>query len=118
MTNLNLNGKNIRVDDKGYLVDTGMWNEDVAQALAQREGIDSLSKGQWEIVRQLREYYATYKVFPILDNICRIAHHPDKCVHNQFINPEKSWKIAGLPEQNGVHFVTMDGSHYFMEPYC
>jgi hypothetical protein len=57
-------------------------------------------------------------IFPILDNICRIAHQGKECVEDLFVNPDIAWKIAGLPKQDGVHFVTMDGSHFFMEPYC
>lgn len=118
MTTLNCKGKKIHVDDKGYLVDSETWNEDVALALAWEEGITSLSKGQLEIIRELREYYLKFQVFPILDNICRIAHQSKECVQKQFVNPEKAWKIAGLPKQDGVHFISMDGSNFFMEPYC
>lgn len=118
MTTLYTNGKNIHVDEKGYLVDPTMWNEEVAQTLAHHEGLPPLDQSQLEIIRQLREYYSTNKVFPILDNICRMTHNPGHCVYNAFTNPEKAWKIAGLPEQDGVHFITMDGTHYFMEPYC
>lgn len=110
--------KKIHVDDKGYLADDETWNEDVALALAREEGITCLSKGQLEIIRELRAYYVKYRVFPILDNICRIAHQRKECVQDQFVNPEIAWKIAGLPKQDGVHFVTMDGAHFFMEPYC
>ena len=118
MTNLKSERNKIHVDDKGYLADFETWNEDVALALAREEGITSLSRDQLEIIRELRTYYLKYKVFPILDNICRIAHQRKECVEDLFVNPEIAWKIAGLPKQDGVHFVTMDGSHFFMEPYC
>lgn len=88
-------------------------------ALASKEGFDSLSVEQLDIIRFMREYFLKYKVFPILNNVCRIAHQPKLCVTEQFINPEKAWKIAGLPKQDGVHFVSLDdGKHYTMEPYC
>lgn len=111
-------GKDIRIDENGYLVDQSDWNDGVALALASREGFDSLSAEQLDIIRFMREYFLKYKVFPILNNVCRIAHQPKLCVNEQFINPEKAWKIAGLPKQDGVHFVTLDGKHYFMEPFC
>jgi tRNA 2-thiouridine synthesizing protein E len=115
---LEQSGKEIRIDENGYLVDQSDWNDAVALVLASREGFDSLSPEQLDIIRFMREYFLKYKVFPILNNVCRIAHQPKLCVNEQFINPEKAWKIAGLPKQEGVHFVTLDGKHYFMEPFC
>lgn len=118
MVTYECNGTHIRLDDDGFLVDLNDWNEEVAATLASKEGIDALSAEQLDIIRFMREYFLKYKVFPILNNVCRITHQPKECVNEQFIDPERAWKIAGLPKQDGVHFVTMDGKHYFMEPYC
>lgn len=118
MKTIECNGNKIFVDENGYLTNQDDWNEDVAKALASQEGINELSTEQFEIIRFMREYFIKYKVFPILNNVCRITHQPKECVTEQFVNPEKAWKIAGLPKQDGVHFVSLDGKHYFMEPYC
>lgn len=118
MQSLQIGMKSIGIDENGYLLDKEDWNEEVALALASREGFDTLSAEQLDIIRFMREYFLKYRVFPILNNVCRIAHQPKECVNEQFINPEKAWKIAGLPKQEGVHFVTLDGKHYFMEPFC
>ncbi len=118
MSTLESNGKKILFDENGYLANQDDWNEDVAYALAAQEGFNSLSTDQMDIIRFMREYFLKYKVFPILNNVCRIAHQPKECVNEQFINPEKAWKIAGLPKQDGVHFISLDGKHYIMEPYC
>lgn len=112
-------GKIITLDDNGFLLDQNDWTEEVAMALASKEGFESLSAEQLDIIRFMREYFLKFKVFPILNNVCRIAHQPKLCVTEQFINPEKAWKIAGLPKQDGVHFVSLDdGKHWTMEPYC
>ena len=118
MATFEYNGKRILVDEYGYLANQDDWNDEIAQGLAAREGLPLLSREQMDIIRFMREYYLKYHVFPMLDNVCRIAHQPKHCVTEQFINPEKAWKIAGLPKQDGVHFVTLDGEHYFMEAYC
>ena len=73
---------------------------------------------QMEIIRFMREYFFKYQVFPILNNICRIAHQPKQCVGEQFTDPEKAWKIAGLPKQEGVNFISFDGKHFSLDPYC
>lgn len=118
MVTIDVKGKKILVDENGYLTNQNDWNEEVATALAANEGIDSLSREQMDIIHFLREYFLKYKVFPILNNVCRIAHQPKECVTDKFVNPEKAWKIAGLPKQDGVHFMSLDGEHYILEPYC
>ena len=91
MQTLTLGGKDVRIDENGYLLNQEDWNEEVALALASREGFDTLSMEQLDIIRFMREYFLKYKVFPILNNVCRIAHQPKECVNEQFINPEKAW---------------------------
>lgn len=118
MSTFESNGKKILVDENGYLVNQDEWNEEIANVLASNEGFSSLSSKQMDIIRFMREYFLKYKAFPILNNVCKITHQPRSCVNEQFINPEKAWKIAGLPKQDGVHFVSLDGQHYIMEPYC
>ena len=117
MTKLTYAGKEIALDDNGFLVKKEDWNEEVARLMAAREGVESLSAEQMDIIRFMREYYLKYQVFPILNNVCRIAKQPHQCVNEQFVNPEIAWKIAGLPKQEGIRFVSLDGKNYIMEPY-
>jgi len=118
MSTLEVKGKKILVDDNGYLTNQNEWDEEVAMALAAHEGIDVLSKEHMDIIHSMRQYFLHYKAFPILNNVCQITHQPKECVAKRFVNPEKAWKIARLPKQDGVHFVSMDGEHYFLEPFC
>jgi tRNA 2-thiouridine synthesizing protein E len=109
---------NIHLDKEGYLVDGQDWNEEVAMEIAAREGIDHLNEEQMDIIKFMRQYFHKYKVFPILNNVCKIAHQPKQCVNEQFINPEIAWKVAGLPKQEGFHFISLDGKTYKMESCC
>ncbi len=118
MSNLECAGKVVKIDDGGFLVNLDEWNDNVAIALAKREGIESLSEEQLEIISFMRSYYLKFKVFPILRQVCKIVKQPGKCVNEQFINPEKAWKIAGLPKLGEIHFITMDGENYKMEEPC
>lgn len=112
-------GKTIAIDDKGFLANIDDWNEDVAQAIANREGLESLTEEQMAIIKFLRNYYKTFASFPILNYVCKNIHQPRECLNEQFVNPEKAWKIAGLPFLAGVHFVTLDGGkHYLLEECC
>lgn len=118
MTELELAGKNIKLDDEGFLVNQDDWDKDIAAALAKREGVGTLDEEQFEIIDFMRQYYKKNHAFPILNYVCRNIHEPRNCVNEEFINPMKAWKIAGLPKLDLVHFVSVNGKHYMMEECC
>jgi TusE/DsrC/DsvC family sulfur relay protein len=91
-------GTKIVVDDEGYLLTIDDWNETVALALAQREGIEELTRDRMDIIKFMREYYTQYKAFPLLRGVCRKVHQSKDCYSEKFIDPLKAWKIAGLPK--------------------
>lgn len=119
MPTLESHGRQIDIDDKGFLTKMDDWDEEVAQAIAKNEGLPTLTEEQMTIIKFLRDYYATFSSFPILNYVCKHTHQPRQCVNEQFVNPEKAWRIAGLPPLSGVHFVSMDeGKHYLLEECC
>jgi len=118
MDGLEHDGRDIRLDEAGFLANPDDWDEQVAQLLAEREGIGQLNDEQMEIVRFMRSYYKKYEAFPILNYVCKNIRQPKKCVSEEFINPEKAWKIAGLPKLSGINFVTVDGKHYQLDECC
>lgn len=90
-------GKKISVDDEGYLMNFDDWDETVACALAEKEGIEELTKERMDILKFIRSYYREHHFFPILNAICRNVHQPKECVSEKFMSPLLSWKLAGLP---------------------
>lgn len=91
-------GQKINIDDEGYLLNLDDWNEDIACALAEREGIEELTKEKLDILRFIHEYYKRYNFFPILNAVCKNVHQPKNCVTEQFMDPLTAWKLAGLPK--------------------
>ncbi len=87
----------ITVDDDGFLADLNEWSEAVARVLAAREGVGELSEKKLDILRFLRDYYRKHNFFPIVRFVCKNVRQPRNCVTEQFIDPVKAWKIAGLP---------------------
>jgi len=87
----------INHDDDGFLVNIEDWNETAANALAEREGVGTLTKDQLDVLKFMREYYKKYNFFPILRHVCKNVHQPKNCVNEEFMNPVQAWKIAGLP---------------------
>ncbi|MCP5007855.1 MAG: TusE/DsrC/DsvC family sulfur relay protein, partial [Planctomycetes bacterium] len=88
----------VNLDDEGYLVNYDSWDENVAHALAEREGVQRLTEEKMEIFRFMRSYYREYRHFPVLNAICRNVHQEKDCVKHRFLDPLIAWKIAGLPK--------------------
>jgi TusE/DsrC/DsvC family sulfur relay protein len=97
MPTIEYRGQKINIDDEGYLLNFEDWNDDIACALAEREGIEELTKEKLEILKFIREYYRKYNFFPILNAVCKNVHQPKNCITEQFMDPLKAWKLAGLP---------------------
>ena len=91
-------GGKVNIDDGGYLVNIDDWNEQVACALAEREGVDELTKERIDILKFIREYYKKYNFFPILNAVCKNVHQPKNCINEKFMDPLTAWKLAGLPQ--------------------
>jgi len=118
MTKLDYADKKIEVDDEGFLINLEDWDENVAQAIAKKEGLGELTTDKLEIISFMRSYYKKFNAFPILNYVCKNIHKPRECVSEEFLNPEIAWKIAGLPKQAGIHFVAVDGKNYILEECC
>lgn len=97
MPEINHEGLKIAIDEDGFLVRLEDWTETIARVLAAREGIEELSEDKLDILRFMREYYKKHQFFPIVRFVCKNVHQPRNCVTEQFMDPVKAWKIAGLP---------------------
>lgn len=97
MSTIEYGGLKINVDEEGFLLNFNDWDEKVACALAEREGIEELTQEKLDILRFIRDYYRKYNFFPILHAICVNVHQPRNCMAQQFMNPLQAWKLAGLP---------------------
>ncbi|MES2368837.1 TusE/DsrC/DsvC family sulfur relay protein [Thiobacillus thioparus] len=51
------------LDEEGYLVEPGDWNEAVAEHLARAEGV-RLTDEHWDVIRFMREYYEEHQIAP------------------------------------------------------
>ena len=118
MKEIQVADKGIQLDDQGFLVNQEDWNRDVARAIAKETGVGELNDEQIEIIEFLRNYYHKFNSFRILNYVCKHVEQPRKCMNNEFVNPMNAWKIAGLPQLDGIHFVAVDGKNYRLEECC
>ena len=52
-----LNGKTIETNENGYLLDHNEWTEELAQVIANEEGLGELTDKHWDIINYLRDEY-------------------------------------------------------------
>lgn len=118
MSQLEIGNTRIEVDQEGFLTRSDEWNEEIAAALAEHEGIHGLSKSKLEILNFLRVYFQENHSFPILKYVCKkIGATSSSCITDEFVDPIKAWKIAGLPKPPQVFFTSFDGKKYFANPF-
>jgi len=103
---IEVNGKTIETTESGFLVELNDWNEDVARAIAEAEGIELTDK-HWDLINYLRdEYLNNNQNQPmeraLLKDVGKIwgSKPTSKDVYKLFpLAPTKQGtKIAGLPE--------------------
>lgn len=106
MSGFVVDGVEIAVDQEGYLQNLHDWNEPVAQALAEAEGIE-LQAEHWEVLWLLRAFYQEFQLAPATRPLIKYAAlklGPDKG-NSPHLNrlfkgtPAKlAAKLAGLPK--------------------
>lgn len=90
----------LKLDPEGYLENFESWTEEVACALADKEGLSHecpLSKDRMDILTFIRDYYKKFDAFPIVRAVCKNVGQERDCQYQQFPDPIVAWKIAGLP---------------------
>lgn len=65
MPQIEVNGRQIEVDEDGYIQKLEDWTEDVAKHIAKLEQVE-MTPEHWEIVNFLRAYYQEYKIAPMI----------------------------------------------------
>ncbi len=96
-------GVKVELNEEGFLADPTQWNEDVAAELARREGFDTLSARQWEVVRFMRSEYLSKGQGPNVRLLAKASGIPIKELYELFPKgPAKTAaKIAGIPKPRG-----------------
>ena len=62
---LNVGGGEVGLDAEGFLVDSGQWAPEVAEAIAARDGM-ALGKSHWWLIEFVRDYHVRYGNPPLM----------------------------------------------------
>lgn len=83
------------VDEDGLLINSALWNEEVAEDMAEQLNIQ-LGAEHWIVIYSLRNYYARFGVAPNMSNICRENGKQKLWIHDLFESCLNAWRVAGL----------------------
>lgn len=84
MSDVSGNSIDALLDKEGYLRELSAWNENVAAAIAARDGI-ALTDAHWEILQAIRRFYAQYELSPATRPLLKFLA--------QELGPEKAGSI-------------------------
>lgn len=101
---LTVDGKVIKTDREGYLLDPADWNHEVAQIIAEKENI-TMTEAVWEVVNFVRDYFEERQTVPehrMLLKELRSRHGKEKATRKYVYNMfpygygQQACKIAGM----------------------
>lgn len=103
MATMMLGGKELEVDEDGFIQDPNQWDEKVAIDLAKTEGVEQMGDDHWKLVNYIRDYYLKFQIAPMIRKLCKETGFDLKYVYQLFPSgPAKgACKVAGLPKPTG-----------------
>ena len=103
MAIVELGGKQLEIDEDGFIQDPDQWDEEVAKDLAKTENVDEMGDDHWKLVNYIREYYLKFQIAPMIRKLCKETGFDLKYVYELFPGgPAKgACKVAGLPKPTG-----------------
>jgi len=85
-------------DEDGFIKNPRLWNEDLAELIAEADGIGELTAEHWRVIHYLREQYLKFHTMPVMQHVCTITYLEKHCVTDLFGKGSKeAWRVAGLP---------------------
>ena len=99
MSQKQIAGVTIDVNDEGYMTNHAQWNRDVAAGLAKEEGID-LTEGHWKVLDFIDKDFKEKSAVPGMRRMNKVGGIETKELYSLFPNGpiKKATKIAGYPK--------------------
>ena len=96
-------GREIEVDQEGFMTHPEIWNEEIAAFFAKLEGVEQLTEQHWAVIKFIRNHYLENDLAPMVKSICKTTNLPLKKIYELFpAGPAKgACKWAGLPKPDG-----------------
>jgi len=103
MPKVTLGGKEIEIDEDGFIQEPDKWDESVAKDLAKTEDVSDMTEEHWKLVNYLRDYFLEYGIAPPVRMLVKQTGFDLKKIYQLFPGgPAKgACKVAGLPKPTG-----------------
>jgi len=98
-----LGGKELEIDEDGFIQEPEKWDKAVAEDIAKTEEAYPMSEDHWKVVNYLRNYFLEFEIAPPIRMITKQTGFDLKTVYKLFPGgPAKgACKVAGLPKPTG-----------------
>lgn len=96
-------GKSVQVNEEGFLTNPAEWDKDIAQELANEEGVGTLTPAHWKVIDFCRQDASSTGSAPTLRRITSAAGVSTKELFGLFPKgpAKKVARIAGLGKPEG-----------------
>ncbi len=96
-------GKVVAFDDENFMVNYKDWNLDIANALAQEEGLEGLNDRHFTVLEFLRRTFEEKGTGPTIRRLTKESGVPTKELYALFPGApaKKAARIAGIPKPKG-----------------
>ena len=103
MSTMTFDPTEVELNDEGFFIHPEQWTEDMAPALARREGIDELTPAHWQVLRFMRSEYFAKGTGPTVRMLGKTSGVSVKELYQLFPKgPAKTAaRIAGIPKPRG-----------------
>jgi len=104
MPSIEIEGRQVEVNEEGFLTHPEEWTEETARVLAKaEEGLEELTAEHWAVVKFIRDYYLEKNLAPMVRKMCQATGFPLMKIYDLFPSgPAKgACKVAGLPKPDG-----------------
>lgn len=102
MPTANIAGREVHLNDEGFMTEPNEWTEEIAAFLASQIGID-LTEDHWNVIRFLRSDFAAQGETATLRRVTTLAGVSTKDLYGLFPGKpaRKMAYVSGLPKPKG-----------------
>jgi len=103
MSKVTYGGKELEIDEDGFIQEPDKWDKAVAEDIAKTEEAYPMSEDHWKLVNYLRNYFLEFEIAPPVRMVIKQTGFDLKTIYNLFPGgPAKgACKVAGLPKPTG-----------------
>ena len=103
MPKVTLGGKELEIDEDGFIQEPEKWDKAVAEDIAKTEEAYPMSDDHWKVVNYLRNYFLEFEIAPPIRMVTKQTGFDLKTIYKLFPGgPAKgACKVAGLPKPTG-----------------